>query len=41
MIEIGLKSLSIIYPGEKHYAFEENINACGVQNKNLIEICLN
>ena len=41
MTEIGLKSLSIIYPGEKHYAFEENINACGIQNKNLIEICLN
>lgn len=41
MHEIGLKNLSIIYPGEKHYVFEKNITACGIRNKNLIELCLN
>lgn len=40
MKEIGLKSLSIIYPGEKHYFLEENIIACGIRNKNLIKITL-
>lgn len=38
--ELGLKSLSIIYPGENHYELSEKIQACGINCKDLISVCL-